>query len=74
MKYKIARPLYLYFKDASLKNKHEVQMFYDEVMKPSTIGVGGYLEDYHLIPLDKQFLVNHKLNEVDNKCENDAKC
>jgi phosphate transport system substrate-binding protein len=64
--YKIARPLFLYFKNASLKEKPEVKLFYKEASSEEAIGFGGYLEGYHLIPLDKQFLANHKLNEMDN--------
>jgi len=64
--YKISRPLFLYFKNASLQNNLDLQKFFKEVKSPDAIGFGGYLESYHLIPLDKQFLANHKLNEIDS--------
>lgn len=53
-KYKIARPLFLYFKESSLQKNPEVKLFYKEVTSSSAIGVGGYLEGYHLIPVVSQ--------------------
>jgi len=64
--YKIARPLFLYFKNASLQSKPDLGAFFAEVKSNDAIGFGGYLESYHLIPLDKQFLVKHKMNEIDS--------
>ncbi len=64
--YKIARPLFLYFKNHSLQNNEDLRKFLKEVKSSDAIGFGGYLESYHLIPLDKQFLANHKLNEIDS--------
>jgi len=63
--YKIARPLFLYFKNQSLQNNDDLKKFLKEVKSSDAIGFGGYLESYHLIPLDKQFLASHKLNEID---------
>ncbi len=63
--YKIARPLFLYFKKHSLAIKTDVRLFYKEATSSEAIGVGGYLESYHLIPLDKEFLLNHQIKETD---------
>lgn len=48
-KYKISRPLYLYFKNASLQNNPSVKLFYQEVTSDDAIGKNGYLQDYHLV-------------------------
>ena len=49
----------------SLQNNDDLKKFLKEVKSSDAIGFGGYLESYHLIPLDKQFLASHKLNEID---------
>lgn len=65
MKYKIARPLFLYFKNSSLASNSDLQKFYKEASSEEAIGFNGYLEEYYLVPLDKKFLANHKLNTTD---------
>ena len=66
LKYKIARPLFFYFKNESMKSNIELQKFYKEATSDEAIGFNGYLEDYYLVPLDKKFIVNHKLNNTDS--------
>lgn len=66
LKYKIARPLFLYFKNSSLQGNLELQRFYKESSSEEAIGFGGYLTDYYLIPLDKKFMAQHKLNSESN--------
>lgn len=56
MQYKISRPLFLYFKENSLKTKQDVMLFHKEASSMNAIGKDGYLSEYHLVPniLEKQ--------------------
>ena len=57
-KYKLSRPLFVYFKQENLELFPELSDFIKEIIHPETIGQKGYLIHSGLVPLNKAELKN----------------